>query len=65
MSVWKAILVMWPRTFLQTFHSPTHGGSTRNLALTEKMVSEQIIYENGWQTRDKEWMDGRGSMGIQ
>ena len=52
-----AILVMWPRPFIQTFFPPFQGGSTYNLALFGQAVSEKKIFENGGRT-------DAGSMGI-
>ena len=47
-----ATLVMWPRPHEQTVVSPTHGGSTWNLALIGQVVLEKIIFENGGRTDD-------------
>ena len=49
-----AILVMWPRYPEQTFVSPTHGGSTWNLASIGPVVLEKKIFENGERT-DNGW----------
>ena len=40
-----AILVMWPGTFEQTFVPPSHGGSTWNLILIGKVVSEEKMFK--------------------
>ena len=37
-----AILVMWPKCRKQTFVTPTHGGSTQNLALVGQAGEEDI-----------------------
>ena len=57
-----AILVMWPRCRKQIFVSPTHGGSTQNLALIGQAVWEKKMFEivDGRTTTT----DGRRSMGI-
>ena len=53
----EAILVMWSIACEQTFVSPTHGGSTWNLALIGHVVLEKKIFENGG------WMDDRPTDG--
>ena len=58
-----AILIMWPRPREQTFVSPTHGGSTWNLALIGQVVLEKKIFENGGRTDDGR-TDGRRAMAI-
>ena len=58
-----AILVMWPRPFLQTLVPPAQGGSTLNLALIGQAVSEKKIFENGERT-DAAGRTDAGSMGI-
>ena len=47
----EAILVMWSIACEQTFVSPTHGGSTWNLALIGHVVLEKI-FDNGGQMDD-------------
>ena len=42
-----AILVMWPGPFIQTFFTPSQGGSTWNLALIGQAVLKRKIFENG------------------
>ena len=40
-----AILVMWPRHYVQTFASPPHGGSMCNLVSIGPAASEEM-FEN-------------------
>ena len=40
-----AILVMWPRTFEQTFVPPSHSSSIWNLTLTGLVVSEEKMFK--------------------
>ena len=55
-----AILVMRPKPFIQTLVPPSHGGSTYNLGLIGKVVSEEKIFENGGrQTPTDGRTDGR------
>ena len=42
-----AILIMWPRPRQQTFVPLSHWGSIYNLALIDKAVLEEKIFENG------------------
>ena len=41
-----AILVMWLRSFEQTFVPPSQGGSTWNLTSIGPVVSEEKMFEN-------------------
>ena len=46
-----AILVMWPRTFEQTFVPPSHSSSIWNLTLIGPVVSEEMFKERGRRRR--------------